>query len=80
MAETLKKFDFPEPRSRNKYPWGEWLNGQIWSLKQGEDFEVAPANFASSAKSYVERHDEIASVNIAVEEGTVVLQAVLAEG
>lgn len=78
MAETLKKFDFPAPRSRNKYPWAEWLNGQIWSLKQGEDFHVAPANFASSAKSYADRHNEdVAGLNVAIEDGTVILQAIL---
>ncbi|HET9132391.1 MAG TPA: hypothetical protein VFO86_15655 [Terriglobia bacterium] len=79
MAETIKKHDFPAPRSRQKYPWDEWLNGQIWVLRQGEDFEVVPANFASSAKAYGDRHEHIAAVNTDVKDGEVILQAVLAE-
>lgn len=78
MAEVVKKYDFPPTRNRNKYPWSEWLDGRIWALKQGEDFEVNPTNFASSAKSYVERHtNEYAGVNVNIEDNTVVLQAVL---
>lgn len=23
---------------RNRYPWDEWLDGQIWVLRKGEDF------------------------------------------
>jgi len=78
MAEIVKKYDFPPTRSRNKYPWTEWLDGRIWALKQGEDFEVNPATFVSSAKSYVERHtDTYDTVNVNVEDNTVVLQAIL---
>jgi hypothetical protein len=78
MAEVVKKgYDFPEPRTRNKYPWSEWLDGRVWALKQGEDFTVNPTNFASSAKSWGERHDITVRTNI--EDGTVFVQAVISE-
>lgn len=36
MAKQLEDFDFGTPRS--KYPWDEWLDGNIWELVEGEDY------------------------------------------
>lgn len=74
MAKTVKAHDFPAPRSRNKYDWPTWLNGQIYVLTQGEDFDVQPANFVSSAKSYAERHG--IEILVSIEDGAVYLKAV----
>ena len=38
MAEVLEDFEFIHHRT--VYPWDEWLNGQIWQLKKGVDFET----------------------------------------
>lgn len=27
------------------YPWSQWLNGRIWELTQGEDFDVSSQDF-----------------------------------
>lgn len=83
MAEVVKKFDFDSrPSGRQKYPWSQWLNGQIWALKSAEDgsadFTIKPASFANNAASYAKRHDNnIKEVKIAVEGDTVYLQAIL---
>ncbi len=80
MAEVVKKYDFTSRRSgRLKYPWAQWMNGQIWALKYGEDFTVKPTNFANNAASYGKRRDHIKDVNIAIdsEAGIVYVQAVL---
>jgi hypothetical protein len=44
MATVLRQFQF---RQRSKYPWGQWSNGQIWRVKQREDFDVDAASFKS---------------------------------
>ena len=41
MAETVASFEFLGRGFKGgKYPWDEWLNGEIWKLKVGEDFTI----------------------------------------
>ena len=47
MARRVKAF--PELARPTKYPWGDWLDGEVWELKSGEDFDGKPANFRSVA-------------------------------
>lgn len=47
MATKLQDFDFgPQSRLTNGdkavYPWDDWFDGDIWSIKMGEDFEGTP--------------------------------------
>ena len=50
MAEKLRSFDFTmqsaitsaESKGRNRYPWTEWFDGDIWKITQGEDFDTSP--------------------------------------
>lgn len=47
MATKLNKFDFSAPSvitttEKAVYPWDEWLDGDIWHIEQGEDFETHP--------------------------------------
>ena len=48
MAEKLKTFDFSTPSAitspteKAVYPWEEWLDGDIWQLTEGEDFDTHP--------------------------------------
>jgi hypothetical protein len=50
MAERLRSFDFTtqsaitsaESKGRNRYPWNDWFDGDIWKLTQGEDFDTSP--------------------------------------
>ncbi len=53
MATTLESYDFKV--TRGKYPWEEWLDGSIWRLSKGEDFQCEPATFRSSAISKAKR-------------------------
>lgn len=45
MATTTA--ELPERRTGRPalYPWAEWLNGEVWILKHGEDFNPPPGNF-----------------------------------
>lgn len=40
MAKRLDSFNFTLG-ARGKYPVDEWLDGDIWSLEQGTDFDVS---------------------------------------
>jgi hypothetical protein len=47
MARTLDDF----PTLDSQFAWDEWLDGQVWELHAGEDFEAAmPATFRKTAK------------------------------
>jgi hypothetical protein len=48
MATKIKEFDFG-PQSRlskrggtDPYPWDQWFDGDVWEIKQGEDFDLHP--------------------------------------
>jgi hypothetical protein len=43
MAQKIEEFEF----SSNRYQWDEWLDGGIWVLKQGEDFDVEMTSMRS---------------------------------
>ena len=38
MAKTVSDLPSPHARGVAKYPWNQWLDGQIWCLRRGEDF------------------------------------------
>jgi hypothetical protein len=50
MAERLASFDFTaqsaitsaESKGRNRYPWTDWFDGDIWKITQGTDFDTSP--------------------------------------
>jgi hypothetical protein len=50
MAERLATYDFTaqsavtsaETKGRNRYPWNDWFDGDIWKITQGEDFDTSP--------------------------------------
>lgn len=39
MARVRKNFQFPSSR-RMKYSWDKWLDGQVWELDRGTDYQV----------------------------------------
>ena len=47
MAKRVEKF--PDRPSQSRYPWDEWLDGSVWELVPGEDFNGQPATFRSIA-------------------------------
>ena len=47
MATKLKKYDWDNSSNMTKgekavYPWDEWLDGSIWRLTHGKDFQPHP--------------------------------------
>ena len=48
MARTLEQF--PSPTSgRRRYPWDQWMDGQIWLLVPDEDFTAKPTTIRTMA-------------------------------
>lgn len=76
MAKVLKQFAFGG-RAGVKYPWDEWLDGQIWELTHGKDFNCVVVNFRSAV--YVEAKRRGKKVRISLRENSVVIQAWSAE-
>lgn len=73
MAQKLEEFDFTASRGgAQKYPWKDWMNGEIYRVTEGEDFEVAARNFRTSLFNAAKRHD--LKVRTKQEEGAVVFQ------
>ncbi len=76
MAKTLDSFPSPYLAGGRtaKYPWDEWLNGEIWQLLEGVDFQPKAHSFR------VQVHHKAQTVGKTVRtqqiEGGLVIQAV----
>jgi len=49
MAKKVK--GFPTLQRGSRYPWGEWLDGSVWMLTQGEDFSGTAEHFRAHVYS-----------------------------
>jgi hypothetical protein len=45
LARKLK--EFPGGPTRGRYPWDQWLDGSVWLLRKGEDYEIEGDDHAS---------------------------------
>lgn len=43
--------EFPSAPGQGRYDWKELLNGSVWELVQGTDFQGKPTTFASNARN-----------------------------
>lgn len=46
------------------YPWGEWLDGSIWELTQGEDFTCALQGFRNMVHQAAHRRNLTAHIRM----------------
>lgn len=46
MAKVIKEL---APHALRKYPWADWLDGRVWELTAGKDFDVTVESFRSTA-------------------------------
>jgi len=46
MAKALKNMKVGYCR----YPWDKWLDGQVWELKRGVDFDTTLESFVGTAR------------------------------
>jgi hypothetical protein len=54
MARRLDSFPEDEDAPRGRYPWGKWLNGEVWELQKGSKEQVAEGNadYAVETRSF----------------------------
>lgn len=73
MAHRLPSYDFPTGGPVSKYPWDEWLDGSVWRLIGGRDFQVPADNFRRHVCTTAKRRG--LEVRTTVQDGDVILQA-----
>lgn len=45
MAKRVKAFKNSDTDTTpRRYPWVEWMDGSIWEIRQGEDYDVPTEN------------------------------------
>lgn len=55
MAERVK--DFPKTPRLTRYPWHQWMDGSVWKLEQGVDFEGSLKTMRATVVAHARRHD-----------------------
>lgn len=76
MTEIMENLKFPDGRGEEKYPWAEWLNGGVWHIKQGEDFDVDIASMRSCVYMAAKRHKKIVKTHIPKKRNSLYIQAI----
>jgi|APSaa5957512535_1039671.scaffolds.fasta_scaffold24847_2 hypothetical protein len=64
-----------EYETRRKYDWNRWLDGNVWELKEGEDFIVPLRSIAAQAYQAANRRGLGISVSVNSNEGWVRVRA-----
>lgn len=60
-----------------KYPWSEWLDGQVWELTAGEDFTVSPKDLRAMAYAKGQRLGLPVTTRLSKDRKRLYIQAVL---
>jgi hypothetical protein len=55
MAHKIAAMVEDDGRGGRRYPWAEWLDGDVWELVKGEDFTVSPYSFKCVAHQAARR-------------------------
>lgn len=72
MPKKLAAFDF---KATDRRDWGPLLDGSIWVLNKGEDFDGDPQKFAYQVRSAARRAGTSLKVSADSKAGTVTFQA-----
>lgn len=76
MARKLDKF--PKASRQSKYPWSDWLNGEPWLLRRGEDYKTSSESMrAIASKAAIAAGKRVRTQIITDQDGTeaLVIQA-----
>jgi hypothetical protein len=66
MARQLAQF--PKARRQSKYPWDQWLDGSVWLLRKGEDYETTSPSMRAIATSAAKKEGKRLRTQITVDE------------
>lgn len=70
MAKKLENFEFK--RTGTSYPWHEWMDGAVWGLTPGVDFDCTTAAFRVSC--YGSAKSRGGTVKTVMDNGTLAIQ------
>ncbi len=75
MAKVLESEFLPGRATKFKYPWDEWLDGQVWELTKGVDFDCKLSSLRATAWTQGCRRNKRVHTTL-VNDNTLVIQAV----
>ncbi len=73
MAQILESYGFKKVGREAKYPYDQWLDGQIWKLQHMVDFECQPHGLRQSFYAAAKRRGIKVRVSI-LPNGDVIVQ------
>lgn len=73
--EKLKKFEFPAFGAESTYDWEKLLDGGIYKLTSGEDFNCKPVTFGSLCRGQAGKRHKTVKISTVDEGNAVVMQA-----
>jgi hypothetical protein len=50
-----RRLDAFPPSASSRYPWDEYLDGSVWELTRGEDFQCSVSSFQGAARAQANR-------------------------
>jgi hypothetical protein len=74
MATKIENYDFSRRGRKEKYPWAEWLDGNVWSLDAGDDFTCTSESLRTTIYAAAKKRG--VSVNTFVDDDKVIVQAI----
>ena len=74
MAEILEDFEFTH-RGSAKYPWDLWLDGQVWKIIRGTDYQCASASMRTAAFLAARTRNKNVRTNMIMDGKAIVVQA-----
>jgi len=77
MAEILDDFEFQGRGGfQQKYPYDQWLNGKVWKLLEGTDYECSIGSIRACVYTAAKRRGMVARTNLIMEGKGLIIQAV----
>jgi hypothetical protein len=72
--KTLKKFEFKQV-AQSKYPWDKILDGGIYELSEGTDFDCSTRNMTGKVRSAARKKYKTVKLSASETAKTITLQA-----
>jgi hypothetical protein len=79
VAEVLDTWPSITRTRSSRYPWDAWTNGQIWAVREEQDFASSLKTFVQGLYAYAKRHATKVEVRTAPTEGLVAFRFVTDE-
>jgi hypothetical protein len=57
MAQRITAFPITDGPVRRRYPWDDWLDGSVWKLQAGVDFDADVDQFRNRCYTMAARRE-----------------------